>query len=258
MTAIEVRRLTGNIGAEVSGVDLSAPLLDDEVSSISDALADHTVLVFRRQHDVGPKELRAFSERFGEPEVDEHPTHDDVAGVPGVKVLRHMGDTGVDSWHTDGCTRERTPSYLTILQAIDIPPFGRDTLFANMEAVFSSLAPGMQAFLEGLTALHSWGQQKPDAPAVEHPVVMTHPTTGRKALYVNRTYTRSIVGLPRTQSDELLALLYRQVYFPEYQYRLCWDEGTIAMWDNLNTQHYLLMDVVYPRVMHRVMTTATS
>jgi len=255
---MEIRQLTGNVGAEVTDVDLSVSLLDQEVSSIAELLAEHKVLVFRDQHHMGPKEHLAFAERFGVPEIDEHPTHDDVLEVPGVKVVRHMGDTGLDSWHTDGCTRELTPSYISTLRAVDIPPYGRDTVYANMEAVFAGLPPGLQTFLETLTALHSWGVQKPDAPPVEHPVVMTHPITGRKALYVNKAYTRSIVGMPRDQSEDLLAFLFRRTSFPEYQLRVSWDLGTLVMWDNLNTQHYLLMDYVYPRVMHRVMTSPAT
>jgi alpha-ketoglutarate-dependent taurine dioxygenase len=254
---IEKLQLTGNIGAEIRGLDLLEPMTGAEVDEVAKALSEHKVLAFRGLDRMGPKEHLAFAVQFGAPEIDEHPNHPDVDGVPGVKVIRHEGDLSrVDSWHTDGSTREFTPSYISTLRAVDIPPFGRDTVFANMEAVFDSLHPGMQSFLEGLTAMHSWGHQRPEAPPVEHPVVLVHPISGRKSLYVNKYYTRSIVGLPINQSEELLNFLFLQSHWAEFQLRVRWEPGMMVMWDNTNTQHYLVMDVVYPRVMHRVMTTS--
>ena len=163
--------------------------------------------------------------------------------------------TGVDvgdSWHTDGPPREKTQWY-TFLQAIDVPPFGRDTLFADMEAAYRRFSPALQAFLGSLTALNSWGAAKPDAASVVHPVVMEDPDTGGKSLYVNQLYTTRIRELSQEESDVLLAYLFRQTAVPELQFRVSWRPGMLVIWDNEKTQHYVVRDRPYARVMHRVM-----
>ena len=247
----------GTFGAEVGGIDLRQPLTDAQVAALEAALSQFRVLVFRDQHGVAPQQLLDFASRFGAPETAPHPSHPDYGGVPGVKVL-HSNPASfgrrLDSWHTDGSTRQDT-RYISVLQAIDIPPFGRDTLFADMVTAYERLSAPLKAFLEGLTGIHSWGAQKPGAPSVEHPVILTDRLTGAKALYVNKIYTTGIKELWPDEAEALLAFLFAQARVPEFQLRLRWRPGTIAMWNNELTQHYLVLDKVYDRVLHRVMVS---
>ena len=141
----------------------------------------------------------------------------------------------------------------SILQAVDVPPYGRDTVFADMEAAYEQLSKPMRELLGGLWAVHSWGPQKPDAPPVEHPVILEDAVSGRKTLYVNRAYTRSIAGLRRAESKTLLKYFFSLTHLSELQLRVSWKPGSIVMWDNEKTQHYLVRDLSYRRVMHRVM-----
>lgn len=130
-------------------------------------------------------------------------------------------------------------------------------MFASGEAIYARLSRTMQAFLDPLIAVHSWGSQDPDALPVEHPVVHMNPRTGRKSIYVNRMYTRSISGLTKEESDLVLAYLNQQASGPEVQARVSWKPGTVAIWDNESTLHYLVRDYEYERIMHRVMVFAS-
>ena len=252
--------ITGTLGAKVTGVDLLTG--DNElVGEVKAALSRYKVLVIEDQQALDPPTLLSFAESFGVAERAQHPTWDDVPGTVGVKLIHAKNDTiGPDvenSWHTDGATRDN-PSWLSFLYAHQVPDYGRDTMFADMEAAYDRLSPPLQEFLEGLTALHSWGRQKPGAPPVEHPVILTDSATGRKTLYVNHGYTRSIVGLRAEESDALLALLLRQTHVPELQLRVNWRPGTLTIWDNKRVQHALVRDRVSDRVLHRVMVETTA
>jgi taurine dioxygenase len=251
---IEATPLNGTFGARIDGIDLSRPLGSQAIERLMELLRQHKVLTFRDQFAVGPNELLAFAQRFGTPEAAPHPTHADFPGLPGVKVLVSDAEDGFyeDSWHTDGATREST-RMLSILQAVDVPPYGRDTVFADMEAAYEQLSKPMRELLGGLWAVHSWGPQKPDAPPVEHPVILEDAVSGRKTLYVNRAYTRSIAGLRRAESETLLKYFFSLTHLSELQLRVSWKPGSIVMWDNEKTQHYLVRDLSYRRVMHRVM-----
>ena len=194
---LQTTPITGILGATVKGVDLTRR--DNSlVGQIKDALSRYKVLVIPDQGALTPVTLLTFAEAFGTAERAPHPTWDDVPGTIGVKLLHtkddKIGADAEDDWHTDGSTRKH-PSWLSFLHAHRVPAYGRDTLFADMEAAYERLSAPLQSFLDGMTALHSWGVQKPDAPPVEHPVILTDPDTGRKTLYVSRAYTRSIVGL---------------------------------------------------------------
>ena len=264
----DVSPISGTFGAEIHGLDASVALTPDVVGKLWETFDDYKVLVFRDQLAVGPPEHLAFARNFGTPEIHPYLTH--VDDVPEVSIHESFGTgnygkqaddrelktpSGIhETWHTDGSTREVT-SYISFLKAVDIPPYGRDTVYADMEAVLAGLSPAMQQFLEGLTAMHSWGMSDPDAPPIEQPVVVTNSRTGRKTLYVNKGYTRSIVGMGHDESDEVLGFLFRRCRYAEYQIRVRWAPGTIVMWDNQNTQHYLVQDIEYPRVMQRVMVT---
>ena len=249
--------LTGVFGSEVLNVDLSVLLGADKVADLVSGLKRYKVLVFREQHKVGPAELLAVARHFGEPETAQHPTHADLQGYPGVKeLISNLSDRSqvevTENWHTDGATRKNTKA-VSLLQAVDVPPYGRDTAFADMEAIFSSLSRPMQAMLEGLTAIHTYGPRAAHIPPVEHPVVHIDPATGRKSLYVSRLYTTRIIGLKTDESDALLAMLFAKTRLLEFQLRVSWRPGTIVIWDNEPTQHYLVFDRAYRRTMHRVM-----
>ena len=252
---LNVQPLNGTLGASLVGAELDrcASAVVDEVRC---ALREHRVLVLPDQEALEPDELLAFAEEFGVAERVRHPIWSDVPGHVGVKrITGREYATGVDvgdSWHTDGPPREKTQWY-TFLQAIDVPPFGRDTLFADMEAAYRRLSPALQEFLGSLTALNSWGAAKPDAEPVVHPVVMEDPDTGVRSLYVNQLYTTRIRELSEEESDVLLAYLFRQTAVPELQLRVSWRAGMLVIWDNEKTQHYVVRDRPYPRVMHRVM-----
>lgn len=252
---MQAQPITGTFGARVEGVDLSQydNLLLDALKA---NLERYKVLVIEGQSHLTPDGLLRFAEEFGTAERAAHPNWLDVPGHIGVKDI-HTPDypTGPavgDSWHTDGPPREHT-QWFTFLHAIDVPQYGRDTLFADMTAAYERLSPKMQAFLEGLTAMNAWGTSDPDAAPVEHPVIMVDPDTGTKSLYVNRLYTTHIVGLARAESELLLNYLYQQTGVPELQLRVSWRPGTLTMWDNEKTQHYIVRDQPHDRRMHRVM-----
>ena len=253
--AMEFAPLSGTFGAMALNTDLAAPLGTDRIEQLRDALYRHKVIVFRNQHDVGPGELLELARHFGEPETAAHHSFPDVEGFPGVKLL--VTDAAdrpepMDTWHTDGATRKSTKA-VTLLQAIDVPPYGRDTAFCDMEAIYNSLSPALQAMLEGLTARHAYGPRAAHVPPQEHPVVKVNPVTGRKSLYVSRLYTDPIIGLKQDESNALLQMLFAKANLLEFQLRVAWEPGTLIMWDNEVTQHYVVMDRAYRRVMHRVM-----
>lgn len=255
MRILQTTPLTGTFGARVTDADLSQ-YNEQHVVEFRALLEKYKVLVIENQRHLSPQGLLRFAEEFGEAERAEHPNWRDVPGQVGVKDI-HTPDypTGPDvgdSWHTDGPPREHT-QWFSFLHAIDVPPYGRDTLFADMSAAYQRLSPAMQSFLESLTAMNSWGESNPDAEPVEHPVIMIDPDTGVKSLYVNRLYTSHIVGLKRQESDLLLKYLYEQTQVPELQLRVNWQPGTLTMWDNEKTQHYVVRDKAADRRMHRVM-----
>jgi len=254
---MQVIPLTENIGARIDGLDLERPLTEVHLALMIEALEKHKVLVFPNQINVGPEELLAFSARFTTPDTSPHRgrVHKDI--IPGVRMVITDGkgfrsQYGVeDSWHNDASALSET-RWFSILQAEEVPPHGRDTVFADMEAAYDRLSPEIQKLLEGLTAEYSWGRQDPEAPPVEHPVILQDEKSGRKCLYVNKAYTRSIVGLTPAESDWILAFLFEQTHYPECQVRISWSKGTIVVWDDQRTQHCLVQDRIGRRVMHRV------
>lgn len=254
---MEIQPITGVFGARVTGVDLGEPLDDAAFDEIAANLRRYKVLNFPDQPNLTPQRHLALSQRFGEVETVPHPTFSDLPGCPGLRVLEADGTLygDGDTWHTDGSARQN-PRWISLLQAIDVPPYGRDTVFADMEEVLARLSPAMQAFLEQLTALHSWGPQKPEAAPVEHPVVRTDPATGRKWLYVNCIYTRKIVQLDQRESDALLQFLFECVHSPHVQLRVGWKPKDLTIWDNDTTQHFIVSDLKVKRVMHRAMVSA--
>jgi taurine dioxygenase len=211
-------------------------------------------VVFFREQELSPAEFMAFAKRIGKP--IEYPFVRGIDGFPEiieVKKLEHEKINFGGIWHSDTAYLE-VPPMASMLLAREVPPRGGDTLFANMYAAYEALSDRMKAYLDGLTALHDGEQtyrglyanygvaDRVEYPRAEHPVVRTHPVTGRKALYVNRGFTRFIVGIPRDESDAMLAYLYQHAENPLFQCRFRWTENAIAFWDNRCAQHRAMWD----------------
>jgi taurine dioxygenase len=262
--AITVDKLTPIIGAEIGGVDLAKPLGNRALDEIHRALAENLVIFFRDQHITAEQHL-AFGRLFGELHI--HPAAPSVAGHPELMIIHADKDSpraNGEGWHSDvSCDAE--PPMGSILYIRECPPVGGDTLFASMYAAYESLSERMKAYLEGLTAVHdgepvyrgtyaNYGvADKPSYPRAEHPVVRTHPVTGRKALYVNRGFTQYLVGVPRDESEAVLRYLYAHAENDLFQCRFKWRENSIAFWDNRCVQHRAMWDY-WPatRAGHRV------
>jgi taurine dioxygenase len=261
------------LGAEVSGVDLERPLTSEQVTAIRAALLQHKVIFFRDQ-DISHEAHVAFGRNFGEleghpvlPHVPGHPLILDIVGVDGIEWTEATisGGRASDKWHTDVTFRE-APSMGGILRARVMPALGGDTLFADTTAIYRDLPDRVKERIEGLQAEHdilqSFGGRVSDekreelrrtTPPVAHPVVRTHPETGEKALYVNRTFTSRILGVDEAESRELLRYLTNRVKQPEYQVRFRWSPNAIVFWDNRPTQHYAVLDYwPHHRVVERV------
>lgn len=249
--------MTPTIGAEVEGIDLSRPLDVRTVSALRRALLDWKVLFFRDQ-DITTEQHLAFARNFGDLEV--HPFAPQKPGYPEVLAITHDANSRgkENTWHSD-VTWRLEPSLGSILRALEIPPVGGDTLFADMYAAYDGLKDEVKAKVEGKIAVHDFvnfrkGMRKRGVseeeiaafdrqyPKVEHPVIRTHPETGRKAIYVNAGFTQHIVGMEKAESDALLAHLYAQAAIPEYQCRFRWTPNAIAFWDNRASQHYAASD----------------
>jgi len=247
-TRFDVRPMTGACGAEVRGIDLRA-LDADAWSALYAAWLEHLVLFFPGQ-SLEPDAHVALGRRFGEPEIHPYiPKRDD--DHPEIVVIDTFGG-GVDIWHTD-VTFSPTPPMASVLQMMVNPPRGGDTLFTNQYLAYEMLSEPMRELVDGLTAVHHAAPfGHPEQQAI-HPVVRTHPDTGRRSLFVNRTFTSHIRELRRSESDALLHYLYSWSERPDFQCRYRWDVGTIGIWDNRCTQHYAVSD--YPderRVIERV------
>ncbi|MEZ7978500.1 MAG: TauD/TfdA family dioxygenase [Myxococcota bacterium] len=267
MSAIEIKPLTVTIGAEIHGVDLREPLDSAETSQIRKALLDHLVVFFRDQ-DITPAQHVAFGQQFGE--LCFPPFMTDHGNDPAILVLDQKAPRGegTDTWHSDN-TFMTEPPLGSILKAIELPALGGDTCFASAYAAYESLSPAIQSFVDGLTAVHDLtatleranaaGHTQADikailkeSPPVEHPVVRTHPETGRKALFVNANSTTRIVGLSERENELLLPFLCGHIGSPEFQCRFKWAPHSIAFWDNRAAQHLAVPDYEERRVMHRV------
>lgn len=263
-TSFQIQHVTPHCGAEVSGIDLSQPLSDTQVTDLEQALAEHCVLFFRDQA-MTPEQQKHLGQRFGELHL--HPAWPRlVEGHPEVMEIyadENSKRIAGEDWHSDvSCDLE--PPLGTILRMIEVPPSGGDTLFANMCAAFDSLSESMRRFLAGLTALHDGEaaytgryegvkDEEKDYPKAEHPLIRTHPISGRQAIFVNRIFTTRIVELSKPESDALLKLLFEHIERPEHQCRFHWRENSVAFWDNRHAQHLALWDY-YPhrRRGHRV------
>ncbi|MCF3119544.1 TauD/TfdA family dioxygenase [Streptomyces arenae] len=252
------------IGAEIRGVDLARPLTPALREELNRALLEWKVLFFRGA-GITAQQQRAFALNWGELETNPllaRGSADDVAR------FAKGGDaepTYENVWHADVTFRER-PALGAVLHLREVPPFGGDTLWADMAAAYDNLSDDIKARIDGARAVHDFipGFARfygPDRlaplqdrfPPVTHPVVRTHPETGRRMLFVNTSFTTHIVGMEREESDRLLGHLVRQAHVPEYQVRFHWQAGDVAFWDNRATQHYAVDDYApHRRVAERV------
>ncbi len=251
---IRLRPLSPVIGAEVTGADLGH-LTDENFQQLADALTQHSVLVFHDQDKLTPEQQVGFAKRFGP--LHTHPAAPTLPEHPEIFVIHAHAESKVangNGWHTDvSCDVE--PPLATMLQLHELPSSGGDTLFACMYTAFETLSPHLQNYLLGLQAHHEsehvyrgrYADRGVDDstrtyPRALHPVVRTHPQSGRAALYVNPSFTTRIEGLHKAESDMLLQLLYQHQQRPEFQMRLTWRPNTVALWDNRCTQHFALWD----------------
>ena len=267
---IAVEPIAGALGAEVHGVNVADELDDATIAEIRQALNQHCVIFFRDQ-ELPPERHKAFTRRFGSIYI--HPNYNGVAPDPELLELRREpGDKHIvgEDWHTD-TTMVAEPPMGAILYGVEVPPYGGDTLFANQCLAYDRLSDGMKRMLGELKAVHS--DRKVAGPRAGlnahrstkvredkdwretvsmHPVVRTHPETGRKLLFVNRSYTVGFEGMTEAESTPLLEFLLEHGHRPEFTCRFRWQKGSIAFWDNRSTKHLAVHDAgPFRRVMRR-------
>lgn len=265
---MDIRPLTGGLGAEIFGADIRK---GEDFDAIHAAFAEHSVIVLRGQ-TIGPEEHLAFARRFGPINVNRFfkpvAGHSEIATVLKKKDQKEAVGEG---WHTDH-SYDQIPAMGSILHALEMPPYGGDTLFVSMGAAYEALSPAMRSFLDGLWAVHSsrhvFGAGTLDSEAAtsgrlgnaeaatqdaRHPVVITHPLSGRRGLFVNPVFTTHIDGLTADESAAILDMLYQHCRQPEFQCRVRWQVGDVTMWDNRATWHKAINDYHgFRRLMHRI------
>ena len=259
----DVRLMSATIGAELSGIDLTSELSDAAIAEIRRALIEFKVIFFRDQA-IDAETHVAFAKRFGELEI-----HPFIQANSKHKELVHFAKSAnvggyENGWHSDVSWRA-TPSMGAVLHAVEVPPSGGDTLFSDMAAAYEGLDQETKDKIDGMVAVHDYtkafghmvsDEQKAETqakfPPVEHPVVRTHPESGKKLLYVNQFFVDHLVGVSEQESIELMKKLCRQAELVEYQVRFRWEKDSIAFWDNRAVQHYAASDY-WPdvRVMER-------
>ncbi len=264
---LDIAPLSGTIGAEIRDIDLHRRLDPETLGAVRQALLDYKVIFFPGQH-LSPEEHKDFARAFGEITVA-HPVipgleeHKEVFEIDYTKARNLVGARGSEyndreKWHTD-VTFVETPPLGSILNAIVIPEAGGDTLWADTQAAYEGLSAPLRTLVDGLTAVHDgtrsfgqllravgkgeWdGDTFTELVQVEHPVVRTHPETGRRNLFVNPGFTVRIKELTVRESDALLQFLYQHMTTPEYVVRYRWEEGDLGFWDNRTTMHYAVGD----------------
>jgi taurine dioxygenase len=275
---IEVQPMTGGLGAELFGVDLSKPLSDDQFDEIHQALLDFIFIALPDQK-LTPENFGAFGSRFGEledetfiPKLEGHKGIHQFRGVSGDRLTtQNLG------WHVDHSYKE-VPSMGAMLYAVDVPDFGGDTLFVNQYKAYEALSPRMKNIIGELEGIHDvlhYGMQsglfpldkaesfgrlqkmRERLPQVTHPLVCTHPETGRKYIYVNQCWTVGIEGLNTDESRGILEFLFRHTTQPRFQCRFRWHNGTLGMWDNRCALHSGIPDYAGKRAMYRLSIEGT-
>ena len=263
-----VDTLTPTIGATVHDIDLNECLDSDSIEQIYDLLLKNLVLFFPDQ-EISPETHLAFAESFGDLDKPHH-VYPSVPGYERIVLLEHGGDQkpNTDVWHSDLTLRQKPP-FASILYSKAVPKTGGDTLWASMYAAYDALPEHIRKYLEDLSAIHSMGsywneyyeqggierinEAMADMGAALHPIVMRHPATGRRFLFVNRHFTVHVLGMSSGDSQRLLGYLFDHIEQPQFQVRYRWKSGVVAMWDNRVTQHYAVKDYLPEyRCMHRV------
>lgn len=266
---LTITPLGPHIGAEIAGLALAEPLTQGQFEQLHRALLKYQVL-FLRDQPITPRQQRALANRFGDLHI--HPVYPHSEEAEEIIVLDTHDDNPPDNdnWHTD-VTFIETPPALAILAAKQLPPVGGDTLWASGIAAFEGLSPRLQQLLAELEAEHDFTKSFPahrhngseeerqrwqaavaNNPPLRHPVIRTHPVSGRQALFVNEGFTTRLPDLPARESEALLGFLFDHITRPEFQVRWRWRENDIAIWDNRVTQHYANADYLPARrVMHR-------
>lgn len=265
---LEVRRIAGALGAEIHGIDLATRQTDTTIAAIRALLLEHGVIFFRDQQ-LDNMRLKAFAGRFGT--FFRHPYFVSEGDPDVIVVRRAPGDQRIvgEGWHSD-TPAAAAPPMASLLYGEEVPPYGGDTLFANQYLAFETLSPGMQRMLEGVRAVYSdtrvasLGRNAQSATKLRegaelrhseasHPVLRTHPETGRKALYLIRPLLLHFDGMSAAESDGLAEFLYDHSHRPEFTCRFRWEKNSLAFWDNRCTQHAALNDAgPFHRVMRRV------
>ena len=262
----EVRKLNPVLGAEILGIDLRESLSDETIAALRTAFLENQVLFFRDQN-LTVEQHKDLGRRFGTLHI--HPRAPSPEGHPELLVI-HADEKSKrvagGGWHTD-VSCDECPPMGSILQLTEVPDSGGgDTIFSSMYAAYEDLSDTMKSFLTGMTAIHESAHvyrgkyyakakgARDEQPATEHPIVRTHPETGRPALYVNAGFTTKIVGLHRNESRAILDFLFHQVERAEFHCRFQWQPGSIAFWDNRCVQHFAVWDY-FPQVRHGVRVT---
>lgn len=263
---LSVQRITGNIGAVIGGIELSAPLPEETIAAVRQALLDHGV-IFLRGQDVPLEQYWSFMEYFGIPQKEESNGTDKDTAADVMTGDLSITRKGTAVWHAD-TTSLAAPPVATALRAVEVPPFGGDTCWSSMHAAWDALSEPVQRMLDGLTAIHTIdgtverleefgaafesSYSRRNARRQIHPVVLVHPESGRKALYVNESFVSRIVELDRLESRAMLDFLFRHVERPDFTMRWKWAPGDIAFWDNRAVQHYAVPDYTTTRRMQRI------
>ena len=274
---IKVKPYTEALGAEILNINLGRKLSNKNISLIKDALNKYHVLFFREQ-DISSKQFISFGKNFGSLEI--HPLIPTLPGHPEIIEMKSL-ETGPapmarnsEVWHSD-MSYTKVPPYAGILKAMNIPESGGNTMFLNAALAYEALSGSMKKFLSKLKAVHSivktmnneelldsnslkrFIMMNEKLPPIEHPIIRTHPETGKKLIFVNEIFTSHITGLNSNESDAILQFLYRHIHNPNFQCRFIWQQNSIAFWDNQITQHYAVADYSSLRTMHRLTVDGT-
>lgn len=272
--ALSIRQVAPALGAEVEDFDIAAPLTSAIVEELVQALAAHGVLVFRDQ-DLTPAQHIAFSRHFGE--LEEHVLAAALLeGYSEIYIVSNVVENGKAKgrayagtyWHSD-MSYKPMPSMGSLMYALEVPEIGGDTMFANMYLAYERLSEGMRSLLEGLEAMHDFGHadrvffsrrddngrltetQRQQVPPSQHPVVRTHPVSGRRALFINEGFTSHFAGMNEEESRPLLDFLYQEATDPALVYRHQWRARDLVFWDNRCSMHKAIRDYDASRHMHR-------
>ena len=275
---IKIKPYTGALGVEILGIDLSKKLSKKHFNLIKNTLNEYHVVFFREQ-DINPTQLVKFGQNFGT--LETHPLIPTLKDFPEIIELKSADDgpgpyaRNSRIWHSD-MTYTKIPPMGAILKAETIPEAGGNTMFLNASLAYNQLSKKMKTFLSKLKAVHSivmtntkdeilsengllrFAKMQKALPPVEHPLIRTHPETGKKCIYVNEAFTSHIIGLNRNESDSILNFIYKHLHNPDFQCRFIWEKNSIAFWDNRITQHFAVGDYNTKRTMHRLTIEGTK